>query len=165
MTPVVIGIDAQTRVIAAACANGGVVTTWSIERETSRGVRVESYAAKLVTLMRRAQELGAVVYLEDTYLETSRSERRECRNVHTLKRLSEVQGEIKHEADRHRVPLETVSANEWRAAVLGRVVGREELKAMAKARAARDTGRADLTEHEADAVCVCQYGVLDQKGT
>lgn len=158
---VVIGIDAQTRVVAYARIDDSGIVAHSIERETSRGTPISNYAGLLKTLMRKAQDVGAVVYLEGVYLAGSRSEKAEERNVHTVKRLSEVQGEILYEARNHGVEVVVVTYSEW-CQVLGRSCGREALKAIAQARAKRDTGRDDLTEHEADAVCIGQYGRMQE---
>ncbi len=72
--------------------------------------------------------------------------------------LAEVAGELKRAARMHAVPVEAVSATAWHSTVLGITKGREALKAASAARARDLTGRDDLTEHEADAVCIAEYG-------
>jgi hypothetical protein len=138
-----------------------VVTVGQIERMTAKGSMMFDYDQRLTALMRKCQEAGSVVYLEDTYLAPVG---KEDRNVQTLKTLCKVAGEIEACARRHRVPVVLVTAGEWRAAVLGRTIGREDLKAMALKRASIATGRRDLSEHMADAVCIAQYGAM-QEGT
>jgi hypothetical protein len=153
----IIGIDADVhRVAWAAVRNGCVSAVATIERANSRGRVSEDYDHRLTVLMRKAQDLGAVVYLEDIWLAEDRETSPE-RNVQAFKALAQVQGEIKREARRCSVPVVDVSPNSWHSEVLGFTRGRERLKeaAMSLASALWATS---LTEHEADAVCVGLYG-------
>jgi len=156
----VIGIDADTRRLAiAAIGNGRVVRVGTIERGNQRGAVHPEYDAQLTRTMRWAQEVGAIVYLEDTYLPATGND---ARNVRVLKSLNRVAGEIERAARMHSVPLRLVSASAWRAGVLGTYGAREKHKAAAMARAMQYVNR-DLTEHEADAICIAQYGAMEEE--
>lgn len=160
---VVIGIDADARQVACATLDGVEWTVREFNRTTKTGDFYAAYDRELLALMRLAQDLGAVVYLEGTYLASASSKQGERANVRTFATLCEVRGEILYEARRHGVPVLVVGAGEWRSAVLGRVSGRDELKALAQERAERDTARSDLSEHMCDAVCIAQYGAMERQ--
>lgn len=154
---VVIGIDADVHRIAwAAVRDGALLAVETVERANSRGRVDERYDQRLTALMRRAADVGAVVYLEGIYLAEDR-ELSQARNVQAFRALAEVQGEIKHEARRCSVPILVVAATQWHSNVLGFVRGREALKEAART-VAQSLAARELSEHEADAVCVDLYG-------
>lgn len=172
---VVIGIDADTRRVAYGVVEDGLVLdVGEIPRTNTTGRFDVRYDQALTTLVRRAQASGAVIYLEDVYLPETRNLERgtrndEIRNVQTLIALAAVQGEIKARARQHGVPVEPVSANVWRSAVLGQTVGRERLKALAMERARQSLQssgyslQVELTEHMAEAVCIAEFGTLEMR--
>lgn len=155
----VIGIDADTRRVAWAAIEGGrVCDVGEVARTNTTGRFEDAYWQQLTSLVRRAQASGAVIYLESVYLPSS-ERKDEVRNVQTLIVLAEVQGEIKSRARQHGVPVVPVSAHEWRSVVLGRTVGRDELKRLAMEKARQliiDNGQltVELSEHMAEAVCI-----------
>jgi len=157
----VIGIDPDARQLAYALVEGSTWDAHSIARTTKTGDFFAEYERGLVALMRDAQSLGAMVYLEDVFLALAGEKNAERRNVRTYRVLCEVQGEIRYEARRHGVPVVNVRASEWRAAVLGQTANRDAMKALARARAERDCVGLDLTEHECEAVCIAEYGVME----
>lgn len=157
MSAVVIGIDADVhRVAYAAVCGERVLGAGTIERANSKGRIDERYDQGLTALMRRAQEIGAVVWLEGIYLAEDGSTS-QARNVQGFRALAEVHGEIRREARRHGVPVEEAAPSAWHSAVLGFVRGRDALKLAAQSAAGR-AWAGELTEHEADAVCVALYG-------
>ncbi len=145
----IIGIDPDCRQLAYAALDGDhdpVVGT--VQRSNRVGRILDGYDAALTAFVRRAQERGAVLHIEGIF----------CQNPKTHAALAEVAGELKRAARMHSVPVEVVSATAWHAAILGVTRGRDRLKAAAAAHAHDLTGRDDLTEHEADAVCIAEYG-------
>jgi len=154
----VIGIDADSKRLAyCALDSGAIRAVGTIERANQAG-RIEGrYDSALTAFMRRASEMGAVVYLEGIFL-PERQGQSTPRNVLAFERLAEVHGEIKRAARLCAVPVEDVNPSVWHSAILGFSRGREELKAAAMAKARTLTGRDDLTEHEADAVCIALHG-------
>lgn len=153
----IIGIDADVhRVAWAAVRDGVLLAVETVQRANSRGRVDERYDQRLTALMRRTADIGGVVYLEGVYLATDRELSPE-RNVQAFRALAEVQGEIKREARRCSVPVFVVTATQWHSRILGFVRGREALKAAAMALAQPIVTR-ELSEHEADAVCVALYG-------
>ena len=149
-----VGVDPDTKRIAfAAIEHGRVLRVGTLDRADSRGRILPGYDAALTAFMRRAQETGAVVYVEDIYLAG-----RNAGSVAGFKSLAQVQGEILRVARQHSVPVVLVAASTWHSSMLGFTKGRESLKAAAQTKARELTGRDDLSEHEADAVCIALYG-------
>jgi len=159
---VVIGIDADTRRLAYCVLDGRQVrAVRTIQRADSRGrVFHSTYDAALTRFMRRAQDVGGLVFVEGIFL-TEFKGHATARNVLGFSRLAEVAGELKRVARLHAVPLVVVPASTWRAEVLGFVKDREKLKAAAMAKARELTGRDDLTEHESEACCIALFGQRD----
>lgn len=163
----VIGIDADVHRVAYAVVDGDEVrAVETIERVVNRVGHVsERYDARLTALMRRASELGAMVYLEGIWLaENGGRGKAAPRNVQVYQKLAEVQGEIKRAARLCAVPVEIVSPTTWHWAVLGMRAGREALKRAAQKKAFAATSKLlsqfadrELSEHEADAVCITLY--------
>jgi len=152
----VIGVDADWRRVAyAVVQNGELSRVATIERANARGRIDERYGQRLTSLMRFAQAAGAVVWLEGRYLVEAGAAKR---NVQTFDRLCRVAGEIEHEARRNGVPVEEAPVSAWHADVLGFTRGREELKQAARTKALQVGALPDVSEHEADAVCVALYG-------
>lgn len=157
---VVIGIDADARRLAYCVMQGGRFSAVrSMERSNQAGTVHGRYDQHLTALMQRANEIGAVVYLENIFLQN-----RGQGSVMGFKAMAEVQGEIKREARRFSVPVIPVMAITWHSDVLGFTRNRDALKraAMEKAVEAvgyrlKAEGRA-LTQHEADATCIAFYG-------
>lgn len=146
-----LGIDADSHRLAWAVAGAdGVVYDWgTIPRANSRGVVDRAYDHAVTRLARRAQEMGYRVVVEDTFLATGRT----TANVAALKRLCYVAGELQRAFRQHGVPLEFITANEWRAAVLGTLGRRDAMKAAAFDHCRR-LGVDVANEHEADAACI-----------
>ena len=153
----IIGIDADVhRVAYAALDRGAVRAVGTIERTDYRGRIIEDYDARLMALMRRAKNVGAVVYLEGIYLAV-RTGPGSKRNVDSFRKLSEVAGEIKRAARQFGVKLDTVQPSTWQSKVLPGVRGRDDLKQAAIA-LAQEKWRRPLSSHESDAVCVAIHG-------
>lgn len=124
----------------------------TILRANSAGRMVETYDGALVALMRRAADVGAVLYLENIFLAAN-----DRQNVEAFAHMSEVQGEVLGEARRQGVRVERVWASTWHSRVLGFTRDRVKLKAAAQTIAVGLAGY-PLTEHEADALCLAVYG-------
>ena len=164
----VLGIDADFHRVAFAVLNGtGVKATGTIERANRAGRIDGRYDSRLTAMCRRASEVGAVIYLEGIFLSEPKggagNHLPNRRNVLGFARLAEVQGEIKRSARLSAVPVEVVSPSAWHRAVLGFTKPREKLKAAALNEAGELTGRVDLSEHEADAVCLGLYGIQNER--
>ena len=158
---IIIGIDADVRRVAYGVIHAGrrfESMAATIQRTNNRGSFDPEYDQQLTALLRRACEWGAVVWIEHIYLPENLTKKTVPRNVQTFQRLAEVQGEIARAARLYCVPIQRVGPTVWHSAVLGFTCDREELKdaAMAKAREIVDR---ELTEHEADALCVALYGL------
>ena len=154
----VIGIDADVQRIAwSAWQSDRLCGVRTILRTNTKRRLDEVYHQKLTELMRFASEQGARLFLEGIYLAEYRGQTTK-RNVDGYRRLAEVQGEIKHEARRLRVPLESVQPSEWQSAVLGFTRDREKLKAASLDMASSYIP--DITsDHEADAICIGLFGL------
>lgn len=148
----VIGIDADRRRLAVVRHFGERKDWFTLER--SDGSRVSpAYFEGLSRLM--AQASGrAVVFLESIYYRRQSGPR----DLDTFQVLAEVQGEIIYEAGRHGVELRRVPPVEWQKRILGVCRVRESIKRASQDEARRMLGSCALTEHEADAACICLYG-------
>lgn len=154
-----IGIDPDSRRIAYAAFDSNIfAAVATIERANATGRILEGYDAALTSFMRRAQDRGAVLYVEDIFLA-----RRDASNVLAYKRLAEVRGELLRAARMHAVPVVDVSASAWHSAVLGFTRDRAALKTASMEKARAVVGGKDLTEHEADAVCIALYAAKAQE--
>lgn len=160
MSEVVLGIDADTRRVAWAwCYSDGEMSpARTIMRSNSRGAMTADYDQKLNDSFEILWRAGGCIYLEGIYLPAPDGPRAERRNVRAFAALAEVHGEIKWVARGFGLRVEVVTPNKWHSAILGFTTGRAELKAAAMEKARDLTGLDDLTEHEADAVCIALYG-------
>lgn len=157
----VIGIDADTeRLACAAMVRGAFRSVETVERANARNRVHAGYTSALRDFMLRVQHGGGMIFLEDIFLKSHRSEdSATCkRNVTAFKALAIVQGEICHEARRADVLVEIVAANTWRAQVLGVSGPREVCKFRAAERASQICGREGLSIHEQEAICIAAYG-------
>lgn len=151
---VVVGIDADARRVAYATVRDGNVSAVSTIVRSNQMARIEAdYDQRLTAFFRRASEMGSVVYLEGIWL-ADKSEA----NVQAFRSLAMVQGELAAAARRVGVVVNVVQPGEWRAVVMPKVRGRAECKKAAGDIAGRAVGREDLSEHEADAVCIALAG-------
>lgn len=160
-----IGIDPDSdRIAWASMEEGRDPRVGTIERRRGAGKAKrypDGYTADLCALMRGCQQGGGVIYLEDIYLpkqaEDNDEKQKSTRNVQGFKVLARVQGEILHEARRHGLRVEVVAANTWRKGLLGVVKPRTACKKAAELKVWELLGRSDLSEHEAEAVCIAAY--------
>lgn len=153
----VIGIDADVQRIAySAWESQRLLGVRTIQRANTKRRLEDDYHSRLVTLMRWAADNGFQVVLEGIYLAEHKGIKTKA-NVDGFRRLANVQGEIRYEASRCRVPLEVVQPSVWQSSVLGRTTGREELKAASMEVACRYCK--PKSEHEADAVCIGLHGI------
>ena len=151
----IVGMDADTKRLAvAAVERGKVISVWTIKRRNTTGRTEADYGHQLTAFIRRCQDRGAALCLEGIYLPPDQS----TANVKGFAKLAEVHGEVKHVAAAHGVPVVVVSPNAWHKTELGFTTPRAKLKEAALAKAQRITRRDDLTEHEADAVCIALHG-------
>jgi hypothetical protein len=153
----IVGLDADCRQVAVGVFHEG--RWWSTEylRTNQRNRFADCYATRIEALFQRCQVQGARVWVEDTYLATGKQ-----RNVVAFKSLNRVQGELVYLAHKYRVPCKLVLATEWQTGLFGFSAPRDALKSAAMAKAQSLTGRSDLTEHEADALCLAYWGTLER---
>ena len=157
---VVIGIDADARRLAYAVMRGGAFhVAKHIERSSASNVRCGDYHRRLIEFMQAARKHNAVIYLEDIYLQFTPKKPGYTQHfsVTGFQALAEVQGEIKLEANSCQVPIVLVKAVTWYSEILGITRDRDKLKP-ASMKVAQRIARRDLSQHEADAVCLALYG-------
>ncbi len=150
----VIGIDADTRRVAYAVIShsGQLQAVSTIPREARAGFVDSAYDARLTSLMRKAQDAGAMILVEDTWVSET-----DTRNVTTVKRLTEVIGEIRARARMYSVPVDTVDPATWRSETIGVLTDRPTSKAAARDWVMRHY-KVTPTEHECEAICIAEYG-------
>ena len=152
----ILGIDPDVHRLAyAVWFNGRITAVQTIDRADSRRNIKVRYDCALTDLMRRASDRGAIIYLEDIFLAQGAKA-----NVRGFKSMAEVQGEIKQAARKSQVPLVGVMATSWQSDILGLTRGREKLKEASLAHAAKvfPTPGRMLSDHEADAICIAEFG-------
>ena len=151
----VFGIDADTKRLAVSrfLGDGSLAEVKTIQREV-KGAIVSDYDVQLADVTWECADAHGVIYLEGTFL----SHFRGASNVAGFARLCEVRGEIRAAARGDGVRVEIVTPQEWRRDILGFTKDKKLLAAAAKEKAEALAGR-NLTEHEADAVCIGLYGV------
>lgn len=150
----VIGIDADRARIAVVRHVGTSKAYYTIDRMNAAGRITEGYSRALGHLMEKAQG-KAVIFLEGIYLPRKGNP---LRDLDTYRVLANVQGELLYEAARFGVDVRLVPPMEWQTRVLGFCTHREKIKEASRAEARRMFGAWNLTEHESDAACLCQYG-------
>ncbi len=151
----IIGIDADVYRIAIAVVNKRkVVHVETINRAKAPSVIWPQYDARLAAFMTQARTANACVFLEGIYLD----ERKPTRNVRSFQVLAEVHGEVKRAARVAGVCVEVVAPPTWQSRVLGMTKGRESIKAASMRLAKSESGRQDLSQHEADAICIAIFG-------
>ncbi len=162
---VVIGIDADTRRIAYAVINitGTLERFGTVARRDSRGRYATDYVdniSSLFGLLDKSSGRVFRVYVEDCFLASGAQQ-----NVRTLKSLCRVTGQIElfaHMAGIQRPAF--VEPGDWQFHVLGQTVDRAKLKAMSMEHAREFTDE-ELTEHEADAICIADYAWRKEVGS
>ncbi len=157
-TPV-IGIDADSCALAwSLWRNGKIESAGTIRRADAKGKIYPAYDSALATFMERAQAIRATVYAEGIFLAETKG-RATPRNVQAFLKLAHVQAELLQAARVHRVRIECVSPNTWHAAILSFTTDRPRLKTAARDLAEMHLPNREISQHEADALCICLYGV------
>ena len=154
----VIGIDGDTRKLAWARAPIGNEPwqTGVLVRTNARGDVHPTYEPALAKLCCEWRAAQALVVAESPYLKTVGG-RVSNGLLDVFAALCRLQGELESAARRHGLAYETVSPSIWQAAILGGPGSRTDCKRASMALAVGQLGRADLTEDEADAVCIALY--------
>ena len=150
-----VGIDADVHRIAWAYLYCGEVRkVGEFPRANSKGRIDKAYVSSLMGLMTSAQWSGATLWLEDIFLAEKGTSTR--RNVEGFKRLSWVQGEILIFSLMKAVPLEMVHPATWMSGLFGRGRGQGNTKELSMAWA-RSLWDCDITQHQADAICIATW--------
>jgi Holliday junction resolvasome RuvABC endonuclease subunit len=156
----VCGMDPDTQRLAGGLvSNGRVLEVYSIPRTDSRGRVLATYDEALDAFARRLGAYGHTLYLESVFVGKNRL---------TGLALGEIQGEVKSAARKYGASVVSVKPSVWQGAMLRCTQPRDALKRLSRL-VAMDALRKsrlpaqDLTEHEADGLCIALWGDAQER--